>query len=296
MIDWNDMRVCLAVQRAGSWAQAAALLELNATTVSRRLVALEERLGARLFDRTPDGCVPTEAGLRLLARAERMEQEMLGVTRDLAGDDQRLDGRVRITATEMMATRFVAPHIHRLRARYPLLEVELSCTRERLDLGRREADVSLRLTRPEEDQLVIKRLAPVELALYVSQGYIARRGLPADDLSGHDAVHFAELRAFSRENEWLERELCGASVSVRSNSVSTVYASCVGGAGIALLPRIVADRDSRLVRVREAGPEPRWIWQAMHQDLAQTARMRAVSAWLAEIFTPPPAAAHPNGR
>jgi DNA-binding transcriptional LysR family regulator len=289
MIDWNDMRICLAVSRAGNWAQAGALLELNATTVSRRLVALEERLGARLFDRTPDGCVATEAGLRLLSRAERMEQEMLGMTRDLEGEDQRLDGRVRITATEMMATRFIAPHLARLRSRYPALEVELLCTRSQLDLGRREADISLRLARPDEEQLVIKRLAAVELALYASQRYVGERGLPDGELAGHDVVYFAELRAFSRENQWLEQALAGARVAVRSNSVSTVYASCIGGAGIALLPRIVADRDPRLVRVREAGPEPRWIWQAMHQDLAQTARMRAVSAFLAEIFTPPPA-------
>lgn len=286
MIDWDDMRLCLAVARARTWAQAGSALALNATTVSRRVSALEERLGTRLFDRTPDGCTPTEAGTRLLARAERMESEMLALSRDLVGEDQRLDGRVRIAATEMIATRFIAPFLAPFRERYPALEVELICTRERVDLARREADISLRLARPDEDQLVIKRLAPVNLGLYASETYLAAHGMPSEGFAGHLAIFFAELRAFARENTWLEQALADAQVAVRANSVSAVYAACVCGAGIALLPRLVADRDRRLVRISDHGPEPRWIWQAMHQDLAQSARMRAVSAFLAEVCTP----------
>jgi DNA-binding transcriptional LysR family regulator len=286
VIDWDDIRICLAVERARTFAQAGALLGLNATTVARRLSALEESLGAKLFERRPEGCVATELCARLLARGERMEAEMLALSRDLAGGDQRLEGKVRITATEMMATRFIAPHLGRFRARCPELELELVCTSERLDLARREADISLRLARPEEDQLVIKRLAAVDLGLYAARGYVEEHGQP-ESFAGHHAVFFADVRSFARENAWLEQTLQGARVALRSDSVSSVYGACVGGAGIALLPRIVADRDGRLVRIREHGPEPRFIWQAVHQDLAQAARIRAVTAFLAEIFTPP---------
>jgi DNA-binding transcriptional LysR family regulator len=286
VIDWDDIRVCLAVHRARTFAQAGALLGLNATTVARRLSALEETLGSKLFERRPEGCVPTEVCLRLVERAERMEQEMLALSRDLAGSDQSLEGKVRITATEMMATRFIAPHLGRFRERHPTLELELVCTSERLDLSRREADISLRLSRPEEDQLVIKRLASVNLGLYAARKYIDSHGMP-ESFAGHHAIFFADVRGFARENAWLENTLKGARVSLRSDSVSSVYGACVASAGIALLPRIVADRDGRLLRIGEEGPEPRFIWQAVHQDLAQTARIRAVSAYLAEIFEPP---------
>jgi DNA-binding transcriptional LysR family regulator len=211
---------------------------------------------------------------------------MLALSRDLAGGDQRLEGKVRITATEMIATRFIAPHLGRFRARYAELELELICTSERLDLSRREADISLRLARPEEDQLVIKRLAAVDLGLYASRAYVDAHGLP-ESFQGHLAIYFADARGFARENAWLGQTLEGARVSLRSDSVSSVYGACVAGAGIALLPRIVADRDGRLLRIREEGPEPRFIWQAVHQDLAQAARIRAVTAFLAEIFEPP---------
>lgn len=293
VIDWDDIRVCLAVERAKTLSQAGVLLGLNATTVSRRLLALEETLGTRLFDRMPDGLHATEAGRQLIERGLRMEQEMLGLSRDLAGEDQRLEGRVRITSTEMMATRFIAPHLGKFQERYPDIELELVCTGSKLDLSRREADLSLRLTRPQEDRLIIKRLAPVDMGLYASQPYLDRWGRPELDFMGHAVILFADVRAFALENRWLEETLGAARIALRSNSVSAVYASCIAGAGIALLPRIVADRDVRLLRIRNQGPEPRWIWQAVHEDLAQTAKIRAVSSFLGEVLRPSEEAVEP---
>jgi len=286
VIDWDDIRVCLAVQRAKTLSQAGLLLGLNATTVSRRLLGLEEALGTRLFNRMPDGLQATEAGRQLIERALRMEQEMLGLSRELVGEDQRLEGNVRITATEMMATRFIAPHLGKFRERYPDIALELICTSGKLDLSRREADLSLRLSRPQEDRLVIKRLAPVGMGLYASQPYLDRLGRPEHNFTEHAVILFADVHAFSLENRWLESTIGDARIALRSNSVSAVYASCIAGAGIALLPRIVADRDVRLLRIRDNGPEPRWIWQAVHEDLAQSARIRAVSSFLGEVLRP----------
>lgn len=288
MFNWDDVRYFLTLQRQSTLAAAGAALKLDPTTVGRRLVKLEEELGARLFDRTPGGYVLTEAGHRLLPRAERIEREALGVERDVAGEDQKLEGVVKLTATEMLTTRFIAPHLRRFRERYPEIQLDLNCTNLDVNLARREADIALRLSRPTQEDLIIKRLSFIHLGLYASRDYADRFGLPKDSLAGHQMVLFASRRPFRRENEWLEARLDGAHVALRSDSVSSMYAAAVAGAGIALLPCLVADHDRQLVRVpMDGAPEPRQIWQAVHKDLRDSARIRAVLDFLGKVLTPP---------
>jgi DNA-binding transcriptional LysR family regulator len=289
MLDWDDLRYFLAIHRAGTLAKAAAELAINATTVGRRLTNLEERVEARLFDRTPDGYVLTLTGRDLLPRAERMESEALGVARDITGRDQRAVGSVRLSATEMIVTRFIAPHLQRFRERYPEVTLELECTNRMVSLSRRETDVALRLARPREDDVVTKRLSSVPVALYAAHRYLERCGAPADperSLAGHTLVLFADSRVFAVENDWVMQRSDGAQIALRSDSVSSVYSATIAGVGIALLPRAVADLDGRLVRLEtESAPEPRVIWQAVHRDLQKSARVRAVLDFLAEVLS-----------
>lgn len=290
MIDWDDLRVLLAIHRTGSLAGAAASLDINPTTVGRRLSALEERAETRLFDRTPDGYTLTAAGRDILPRAERMEAEALGAEREIVGADGRLSGVVRVTVTEMLATRFIAHHLAGFAARCPEITLDLWCTNAVVSLSRREADVALRLARPREPDVISKQLSAIELALYASAAYLAARGTPDDaehSLAGHTVVGFASTPAFRRENDWFDARAPGARVAMRSDSVSSIYAATAGGLGIGLLPRAVADHDPRLVRVPTAtSPAPRVIWQAMHKDLRGSARIRAVTEFLAEILMP----------
>ena len=288
MIDWDDLRYLLAIQRTGTLARAAAELGINATTVGRRLSTLEERVQARLFDRTPDGYVLTPVGRDLLPRAERMEAEVLAAERDVTGRDLRASGSVKLSATEMLATRFIAPHLWRFREQYPEITLELECTHRVVSLSRREADVALRLSRPREENVVTRKLASVPLALYAARRYLDARPAPADpeaSLCGHTVLLFAASRMFAVENDWLAARLDGALVALRADSVSSIYAAAVAGVGIALLPRAVADLDSRLVRLdTRSTPEPRTIWQAVHADLQRSARVRAVLAFLSQIL------------
>lgn len=294
MLDWDDLRYFLAVHRKGTLARAASVLEINATTVGRRLAALEERVHTRLFDRTPDGYVITASGRDLLVRAERMEDEALALEREILGADQRLAGTVRVTATEMIGTRFIMPQLPKLAARYPEIAIELECSNRYVSLTRREADIALRLARPREENVVTRRLADIPLALYASHAYLEARGTPSDaehSLREHSILMFADERAFRVENAWLESRLDGAQVALRSDSVSALYAATLVGAGIGLLPCAVADRDKGLVRIdTTTSPEPRVIWQTVHEDLQKSARVRAVMDFLAEILVP----AHPK--
>ncbi|MEM9193103.1 MAG: LysR family transcriptional regulator [Myxococcota bacterium] len=290
MLDWNDLKHFLAVGREGNLARAGASLEIAATTVGRRVSALEEQIGTRLFDRTPDGWILTASGRDLMPRAERIESEAIAAERVLCAAVDEPRGEVRLTATEMLATRFIAPHLPRFRERYPEIELDLICTNKVMSLARREADIALRLSRPREDGLVIRRLGQIDVGLYASQDYLEAHGRPDDperSLAGKHLVLFRKNRHFSRENEWLEARGDGASVVLRSNSVSSVYAAITSGLGVGLLPRIVAERNPTLERLQtETAPEPREIWQSVHRDNRDSARIRPVLDYLVSILTP----------
>lgn len=288
MLDWDDVRFFMAVSRHGTLAAAASALGLDATTVGRRIARLEGSVGTRLFDRTPKGWLITAAGQRMVPRAERIEREMLAAVRDVEGEDQRLIGPVRVTATEMLATRFIAPHLGGFHRRFPEIRLDLVCTHRDLDLGRREADVALRLSRPQRDDLVIKRLFEIELGLYAALDYVEAHGMPhSSGFAGHRLVGFADTRAFERENEWLDARAGEATMVLRSDSVSSLFSAAVAGLGLALLPCKVAEAEPRLQRVPiEGAPEPRTVWQAVHRDLVSAARIRAVVEFLGRLFSP----------
>jgi DNA-binding transcriptional LysR family regulator len=290
LFNWDDVRFFLTVHREGNLARAGTTLKLDPTTVGRRITGLEQRLGARLFDRTPKGYLLTAAGHRLLPRAEKIEREALAMERDVAGEDQRLAGTVRLTATEMLTTRFIAPFLGKFRERYPEIMLDLVCSNRDMNLSRREADIALRLSRPRQDNVIVKKLFEIQLALYASRDYIERFGSvgePDGSLRGHQVIMFADSPNFARENAWIEERLDGGDVVLRSDSVSSLFSATVGGTGVALLPRKVADDEPSLQRFAIPGsPAPRFVWQAVHADLQHSARIRAVLDFLGRIFTP----------
>lgn len=287
MLDWDDLRHFLAISRQGTLARAARDLQVNATTVGRRLAALEERVGARLFDRTPEGYMLTQAGRDLLPYAGRIEDEVLAVERAVVGADKRLAGTVRVSVTEMIGTRFIAPHLGQFARKYPLITLDLNCTARTVSLARRESDVALRLARPREPDLVIKRMGTVPMALYASKAYLDATGRPADpehSLAGHQALLFADARPFAVENDWFAQRLDGARIVLRSDSVSSIVSAAVSGLGIALLPCSVASGEASLERLATASaPEPRVIWQAVHGELVRSPRIRTVADFLMSI-------------
>lgn len=292
-LHWDDLRYFLALHRLTTLKAAGAELKTDPTTVGRRLTALETELGTRLFDRTPEGFVPTDAGLRLLPIAEGVAEQMASLERSVAGEDDKLEGIVRITATEMLATRFVVPHLPRFALRHPHIELVLDCSNQVVSLARREADIALRLARPHEESLVAQRLASIDLGLFAAPSYIEEHGMPArhtQSLRGHRLLKFVDTPAFTRENRWFDARFSDATVALRASSVSAVYAGAVAGLGIALLPCAVAHEDPRLMRVpSDDGPEPRSIWQVVHRDLQHTARIRAVLDFLARVLRSRPA-------
>jgi DNA-binding transcriptional LysR family regulator len=282
--DWNDLRGFLAITRHGSLQGAARTLGVNHSTVFRRLNALEARLGVRLFDRSPRGYALTAAGEHMLACAERVEDEILGLERRLLGGDVRLAGTLRVTTTDTLVHGLLGPHLRAFQAAYPEIELELITGNAFFDLSKREADVALRPSRHPGDAMVGRKLAAIAVALYGGRDYLAERGRPASaaDLSGHALITGDASLAHLPATRWLAERAAAGGAALRCNSWLSQFAAARAGLGLAALPCFLGDRAPELARVLP--PEPSLageLWLVTHPDLRRTARVRAFMEMLA---------------
>jgi DNA-binding transcriptional LysR family regulator len=283
--DWNDLRYFLAIHREGSLAAAARSLRVQHSTVGRRLEMLEAALGAGLFARTPDGFVPTEAGREILPLAEEAERALAGIARRVAGRDDRLEGVVRLTASEAFSG-FLVRRLADLHARYPGLVVEVLVGNRSLDLSRGEADVALRIAATSQPELICKRIGDAGWSLYASDSYVARRGAPdlATDLAGHDIIGFDESLSQVPGARWLKDNAAGAHVMLRGNSIVSVLNAAIVGMGLAVLPCFLAEAEPTLRRLAPEVLGSREIWLVFHPDVARIARVRRVIDFVTEII------------
>jgi len=286
MSDWGELRFFLAVCRTGSLAAAARRLRVDPTTVGRHIQALERSLDARLFDRTPAGWRPTEVGRRIRPSAEAMEASWSELELAAEGTRVRAAGNVRLTTLEVVASHVIAPALPRFRAQWPEITLEIITTARTLRLDRAEADVALRLVRPREETLVGRRVGVVEQALYGSRDYLERHGTPTGPALGdHDALAYSEAPFALPGQQWLLDRPSPPRVTLRVISVSTLLQATRAGVGLAVLPRLIADRTPELVRLDAVGAPPgRDLWRVVHRDLAQVARVRALLDFLDELF------------
>lgn len=278
MPHWDDYRFFLALARAGTLAASARKLGIEHTTVSRRIAALEARLGARLFDRTSKGYALTPAGERMLESAATVEEAMFGLEHAAAGEDRRIEGTVRVAASETLAVGFLAARLAPLRATHPGVDIELVTGTQRVNLLRREADVALRIgTRPAQQNLVIRKLASLAWAVYGSEAYLSRRTDAAKDApSTHDWVGFDEEIVGITAARWLAQQGTEGRVGIRTNSIPAILAACRAGVGLAPLPCFLADPEPLLVRLAMPPMPPNDLWLLVHADLQRVARVRTV--------------------
>jgi DNA-binding transcriptional LysR family regulator len=278
MFDWNDARYFLAIARQRSLSAAGRQLNVQQSTMGRRLAALEEALDARLFDRTPDGYLLSPAGEVLFARAERMEDEVLSAERELLGRERKVAGTVRMTAPQAFGNDFVVPQLARLHAEQPEVVVELVADNANLSLTKREADLALRMGRPQQPLLVARRLAEVMNGLYASRTYLARHGRPkGQDLSGHDFVGFDESYLHRQSLGWFAQRARGGRCTIRLNGSHGIVQAVAAHMGVGPLPCWLADSRPDLERVLPAEGFAQELWLVLHRDLRHVARIRAVA-------------------
>jgi len=278
MLDWDDLRIVLAIARSGGIGGGAKALGVNQSTIFRRLNALEDRLGVRLFERLPGGYRSTPAGEDMVGAAERMEEEVLSLARSLTGRDERLCGHLRVTASESLAHRPLVHHLAAFRAEHPGITLEVIVENRTLALSRRECDVALRATRPSEGDLYGRKLADVAWTVYGAPAYLERAGRPAApaDLADHALVGWDAGSPTLKAADWLRALAPEAAVVYRANSTLNQMMACAAGLGLAVLPCFLGDAEPELERVFAPVPElTRELWLVTHQDLRRTARVRA---------------------
>jgi DNA-binding transcriptional LysR family regulator len=286
MLDSDQLRIFLAIIRAGNTVGAARRLGIDHSTVSRRLTALERTLGTRLFDRSPRGLAPTTAASALIGHAERIERELIAAADSMAGRDTEAAGVVRLATPEAFGTYFVAPHVAELQVRHPRLVLELAPETRSISLSKREADIAITVRPPPRGRLVARKLTDYRLGLFASPSYIAAH-TPIEtvgDLAEHHLVSYIDELLDYPELNALEQVRPGAITAFRSSSSMAQQAAVAAGTGIGMLHCIAAEQDARLVRVLGDTIEvKRSYWLVLHADLQRTPRIRAVTDFLADM-------------
>lgn len=277
---WDDMRLVLAIGRAGTLVGAARAIGLNHSTVFRRLGALESQIGVRLFERFRDGYLPTAAGEEVIALAGRIDADVTAVERRLAGRDLRPSGRVRVTTTDTLVE-LVMPMLAAFRSAHPEIVLELAASNAIFNLSRRDADVAVRPSAEPPDMLVGRRVATVAFALYGASAYLKRRPARLRP-EEHDWAAPDETLAHLKATQWIDATIPAERVVFRAGSLVSLLAAVRAGIGVAPLPCYLGDSDPALRRLGGTMDEfAAGLWLLTHPDLRRVARIRAFMDFMA---------------
>lgn len=288
-MEWGDLRIFLQVARNGQMASAARELGIDHSTVSRRIARLEDDMSVSLFHRAGRRLGLTAEGSRLLHTSERLESIIIREVLRLAEDASAVAGRVRIGATEGFGAHYLAARLPRLLALHPKLEIELVAMPKSYSLAAREVDIAITIDRPQAGDIRFKKLSSYALALYGSRGYLAMHDTPLsmDTLSSHVWCGYIEELLFTPE---LELPLLGDHVvhpDFRSTSITAQLEAVRSGRAIAILPCYIGDRAHGIeAMLWDTLRLERTYWIAVHNDLAESTRiraaMRAIERWVME--------------
>lgn len=281
---WDNLIVLLAVIRGGTLREAAKAARMSTATLSRRLDALEERLGGKVVERTSTGCVPTELGQRVFALAEQMEEAADEIARQV-DTPRELVGTVRINADEWASFMLITllPGLNR---QHPSLDVEVLTSREPYNLARREADALLRYGPPNTGDLRGDRVGQMDYALYANQAYAARRQTAIASQAWHELefVGLDEPRVEFEVERWI-RSLPGANRPwLRCNYSVGVLDGVTSGGGLGVIECAVAQHVGGLIRVRDAPALSKEVWLWTHRSLYDTPRFQAVRDFLKQTW------------
>ena len=278
MIHWDDLRYILAIGRAGTLAAAARRLGVDQTTMARRLAAAETALGARLFERIDGALSPTAAGTAAIARAAEVEAQVRSLEGGVGGSDTTPAGVVRLTAVPILVNRLIIPALPRFVSASPGIELELIAEPRNVSLSRREADIALRMSRPERGgSALAKRLGTLDYAAY------GPRGRSADDLAW---IGYEEGLRHLPQARWIAAaSAADEAAPLAVNDAETILQAVRAGLGKSLLPCRIADGEEGVMRL---GPDvvlSREVWLLTHRELRHHGRIAAVIAWLQALIS-----------
>jgi DNA-binding transcriptional LysR family regulator len=284
-INWDDVRLFLALARNGSARSAAASLNVSHTTIARRAEQLESDLGTRLFDRDVGGYRLTGAGEAFMNSAVRAEESLLAAERQLQGRDAELSGDIRLTTSDIIATHLLMPETAEFCRRYPDIDLEVLVSHDLFDLSRREADIAIRFmggSRNPPDHLVGRKLVTATSCYYASSDYLVHHD-PHKLNSGAQWIGWDDDERYPA---WVKSSpFPRIPARGKFNHAGLQVEAAAAGMGLTALPCFIGDTVAELVRVPGCEPYANYdIWLLSHPDLRDAARLRAFRAFIVEVF------------
>lgn len=281
-MDWDDVRMFLAVARTGQLLAASRRLGINHATLGRRMTALEESLHVRLLVRRTNGCELTSDGEIYFRAAERMEAEMLGAQAATGHIDAAIAGTVRLGAPDGFGVSFLAPRLGKLTRQHPQLKVQLVPVPRSFSLSQREADVAITIERPEQGRLISSKLTDYTLGLYASGDYVEADGMPqsVDDLKHHSRIGYVEDLIFSPSLNFTGEIMRDWDASFEISSAIGQTEAVRSGAGIGILHDYIARQYPELVRILPNRTIRRAYWTTYHESSRDLMRIKTLVDFL----------------
>lgn len=286
--DWSLVRSFLAALDQGSLLGAARVLRHSQPTIGRHIAELENQLGVVLFERTGRGLVPTTTALQLADAARDMEAGALQLARRLSGAQTQTTGTVRITASVPVAVRLLPPLLAQMRQALPDIQIELVSSNQVSNLLRREADIAVRMVRPDQTSLIARKIGEVGLGAYAHRSYLARRGplRQATDLLQHELIGSDADTTILQGFQALGYPVTRASFALRSDDFIVQWQAVRAGLGVGFVADYMARAEPDVVRVLpgllKIPPLPMWL--AVHREIRSNGRIRAIYDFLAEAL------------
>ncbi len=278
-LDWSLIQAFLAVAESGSLSAAGRQLAASQPTLGRRIRRMEEALGLELFHRRAHGLVLSDAGRRILPAAEAMHQAAGQMALAVAGQDQRLEGDVRITASQVVSHFILPPILADLRAAEPGIHIDLVPSDSSQNLLFREADIAVRMYRPDQLDVITSHVTDLPVGIFAARSYLARRGTPrrVEDLRAHDLVGFDRddriIRGMARMGMQVTRDC----FVLRTDDQAAYWHLVRAGAGIGFGQVVMLEDEPELVRLFEDLPIPPLpVWLTAHEAMGRVPRIRRV--------------------
>ena len=276
-MDWDDLKIFLAIARRGSVRGAAEELKVNQSTVSRRIAAFEKRIDTILFEKLPSGYVITEAGEKILDNAEQIEEQVFAIDRNLFSQKDELSGSLKVAMAVPLASNMLMPDISRFTKIYPGIRLDLAISANPTNLSKRETDVAIRVIKIGDSPPPY--LVGRKVVTYATSTYVARSRMN----KGNIWIGNSEDE---KNPQWLKDSvLPNLKIGHSIDNLITVVEAVKAGMGMAILPCCFADLEEDLIRVPSAKVQPgREIWILTHIDLKNTPRVRVFLDFIREVF------------
>lgn len=286
-VDWKLMHSFLQVAQNGSLSSAARNLGVSQPTLTRNIQALEKQTKLQLFQRTTQGVSLTEAGNRLVDAAQSMDDAADQFNRQVAGLSDELVGDVRISVSEIVGIYLLPPALAAFRKLHPAVQVEIEISNQSASLNKRDADIALRMYRPTQLDLVVKRLPDMELGFYATEEYIKENGIPKEfeDFKQHSIIGNDRDLEFIEVANQMGYEFSQHDFSLRTDNLMSQIQLARAGAGIVGTHVSLVKHWPELIRIlHDFKIPPLEFWIVCHQDTQYNSRIRALTKFLSQWF------------